>query len=415
MILHQGFHYRIYPTVEQAARLDQWNDALRFLWNLAHEQRLVGLAHSRGYRRYFTAFDQINELTGLRTELPWLADVPRNVTEQLFINLDQAWQRCFKRLGREPQWKCRGRDVIGFTETHPKIWHLDGDALHFPKIGPIRTVVHRPLVGKPKTCTIKRDGDQWFCSITCEVEVTDPLPSTKPAVGIDRGCVNLLADSNGRIVENPHHLRLAEQRLTRAQRNVSRKKKGSKNREKAKLRVARIHRKIRRQRDHVLHCESKRYAESQGTIFVEKLQITNMSTEGGSHKHGLNRSIMSAGWGKFVEMCKYKVVPLGGDVREVNPAFTSQTCSACGHVDSRSRVSQSVFRCTACGHEEHADTNASKNILGRGLRTAVESTEAVCGGFADVGRPVKQKLRVARCGTRSQRLGSSKAPATKTG
>ena len=412
MLLRKGFRYRVYPTPEQAARLDRWSDTLRFLWNLANEQRRIAYAHPRGYRRYPSAFDQANELTGLRAELPWLADVPRNVSTQLLVNLDAAWQRCFKRLSDTPRWKRKGRDVIGLTEPHPKGWRLDGETLHFPKIGPVRAVVHRPLVGTPKTCTIKRDGDQWFVSIVCEVEIADPVPSVKPPIGIDRGCVNLLADSTSRIVENPRHLRRAERRLRRAQRTVSRRKKGSRNRTRAVARLNRIHRKVRRQRDHVLHCESKRYANSHGTIFVERLQIGNMSAAGGAHKRGLNRSILSAGWGRFVDFCRYKVVSLGGRLSEVPAPCTSQECSACGVIDARSRISQSVFRCVACHHEEHADTNAAKNILQRGL-TAVEPTVAACGGFAEVRHPVKQELRVARRGTRIQGLGSSKASAFK--
>lgn len=409
MIVRKAFRYRIYPSPEQAARLDRWGDALRFLWNLANEQRRISYAHPRDYRTYPSAFDQALELTGLRADLPWLADVPRDVSMQLLANLDTAWQRCFKRLGREPNWKRKGRDVIGLTEPHPKAWHLDVEVLRFPKIGPMHAVVHRPLVGTPKTCTIKRDGDQWFASILCEIEVAEPVPSTKPPIGIDRGCVNLLADSDGRIVENPRHLRRAEKRLRRAQRTVSRRKKGSKNREKAKRRVARLHRKVRRQRDHVLHVESKFYANNHGTIFVERLQIENMSAAGGAHKRGLNRSIMSAGWGRFVDFCRYKVVPVGGRVDDVPAPGTSQECSECGVEDVRSRVSQSLFRCVACGHEEHADTNAAKNVLGRGLhQTAVEPTVDACAIPTARKRVGRQELRVARRGTRSQSLGSKK-------
>lgn len=400
MLVYKSFRYRIYPTIEQAARLDRWSDALRFLWNIAHEQRLIGLAHPHDYRRYHTAFSQSNELTDLRTELPWLADVPRNVSMKLLADLHLAWQRCFKRTAARPRWKIKGVDVISCTETNPNLFHLDRGTLRFSKIGSIRAIVHRSIVGKLKTCTIKRDGDQWFCSIMCEIEIADPIPSTKPPIGIDRGCVNLIADSNGRIVENPRHLQQLQQRMSRADRNVSRKKKGSKNREKAKVRSMRLNRKVRRQRDHVLHCESKSYAESQGMIFVERLQIQNMAAKGGAYKKGLNRSIMSAGWGRFVDFCRYKIIRLGGSVDEVSAPGTSQECSLCHVIDARNRISQSVFCCVACGHHEHADINAAKVILHRGL-TAVEPTVTVCGGLAEVRLPKRQKVRAARRGTRS--------------
>ena len=169
MLVYKSFRYRVYPTAEQAARLRAWEDALRFLWNLGHEQRLI--AYGRSDRRYPTAFNQINELTKLRSELAWLADVPRDVCAQLLVELDKAWQACFKRIHRQPCWKHKNRDLCGVTEPHPKAWWLIDNVLHFPKLGTMRAVVHRTLQGKPKSCTIKRDGDQWFASICCEIEV----------------------------------------------------------------------------------------------------------------------------------------------------------------------------------------------------------------------------------------------------
>ena len=120
MLQRRAFRYRVYPTREQERRLLQWEGALRWLWNLANEQRLMGLA--RADKRYPTAFDQINELTGLRAEAAWIADVPRNVCAQLLVELDKAWQRCFNRLSRSPRWKRKGRDFLGLTEPHPRAW-----------------------------------------------------------------------------------------------------------------------------------------------------------------------------------------------------------------------------------------------------------------------------------------------------
>ena len=163
----------------------------------------MGLSRPKDERVFPTAFDQINELTELRAELPWLADVPRNVCSQLLVELDKAWQRCFKRLGKRPRWKRKGLDSLGLCEPHPKAWRLDGNIVRFPKLGSIRAVVHRPLEGKPKTCTVKRDGDQWFVSIVCLVEVEAPQPKTEPVIAIDRGVTNVIADSDGLLL-NPH-------------------------------------------------------------------------------------------------------------------------------------------------------------------------------------------------------------------
>ena len=131
VLIRKGFRYRLYPSAAQVARLQAWDNALRFLWNLALEQRRLGLARPRDERCFYTAFDQINELTALRAELPWLADVPRNVCAQLLVELDNAWQRCFKKLAARPRWKRKGRDVMGVCEPHPNVWHLtdEGRAL----------------------------------------------------------------------------------------------------------------------------------------------------------------------------------------------------------------------------------------------------------------------------------------------
>lgn len=392
VVTRKAFRFRVYPSVEQATQIERWRHALRFLWNLAHEQRLLGLNRPRDERKFYTSFDQINELTVLRAELPWLADVPRNVCAQLLVELDKAWQRCFKKLGRLPRWKRKGIDRSSFCEPHPKVWHLTGGSLHFPKLGLMPVVQHRPLEGKPKTCTLLRDVDQWFVSISCEVETPTPSLRMEPVVALDRGVVLLVADSDGKKIENPRHLKHSLARLARAQRVVCRRKKGSKNREKAKLKVAKLHRRVRRQRAHVLHQISNDYAKSHGMVIVEKLNVKGMTAKGGAHKAGLNRSILDAGWGRLVEMLRYKLAWSGGTLVEVPAAYSSQTCSRCGAVDSRSRLSQSEFVCVACGFVEHADLNAAKVLKSRVSRSALP----VEGTPPEGTRRSRKQLRVPR-------------------
>ena len=423
MLIRKTFRYRVYLSPEQDERARRWEGTLRFLWNLANEQRLLGLMRPKAERIFPSAFDQINDLKDLRAEADWLADVPRNVLAQILVELDKAWQRCFKKLARQPRWKRKGKSTIGLCEPHPKVWRLDGDTLRFPKLGNLRAVVHRPLEGTPKTCTLKREVDQWFVMICCEIEVADPVPNTKPAIGVDVGVVNMLACSDGHVLANPKFLQASKKRLARAQSVVARRKKGSNNQRKARERVAKIHRKVRRQRSHILHVETTRIAKNHGHVFVENLNVRAMTKSASgtveepgtnvAQKSGLNRAILDSGWGQARWMLGYKTLWQGGSVGEVPAAGSSQTCSECGHRDPLSRVSRGWFCCTACGHAEDADVNAAKVILQRGL--AVETTVAGCGGSA-IGRPVRQQLRVARRGTRSaQGLGSSKAPAFRPG
>ncbi|PYM36649.1 MAG: hypothetical protein DME17_09690, partial [Candidatus Rokuibacteriota bacterium] len=157
MIQRRGFRYRLYPTPAQEARLRAWEGALRALWNVAHEQRRLYLARGA---RLPSAFDQINQLTELRAAVPWLAEVPRNVCAQVLVELDAAWQRCFQRLARRPRWKKKGRDPVAITEPHPRVFRVTAGGVAFPKLGTIRAILHRPLVGEPKRCTITREVDQ---------------------------------------------------------------------------------------------------------------------------------------------------------------------------------------------------------------------------------------------------------------
>lgn len=423
MILHRGFRFRLYPTPAQVERLNQWDGALRQLWNAAHAQREHNRLRCKVDRHTITAVDQQAELPELRTMLPWLADVPYDVCQQVLRELDFAWQRFFKGIAERPRFKKKGRDHAPVIEPHPKMYRVEQDAIVFPKLGRIHAVIHRPLVGKRKSCAITRDGDQWFACIVCEIEVADPAPSTTPPVAIDRGVAVLFADSDRRMVANPRPAETLQPRIARAQRTVARRKKGSKNQQKARARVARLQRKARRQRDHVLHVESHRYAQSHGAVIVEKLNVRGMTQsargtveEPGVHvaqKAGLNRAILDAGWSRFVEMLRYKVVPEGGRVVEVPAAFSSQTCSACGVVDAASRRTQAEFRCTHCGHTDHADLNAAKVLLARGTHAlAVEATATGCGGLA-TGRPAKQQLRAVRRGTRRDHVAKTSMVASK--
>lgn len=383
MLIRRGFRYRIYPTPEQETRLRQWEGALRVLWNLAHEQRL---AYLNRHATMPSAFDQINELTALRADIPWMADVPRHVSEQVLVNLDSAWQQCFARLARRQRWKKKGRDAVQLTEPDSRKFRVTPNGVVFPKLGEMRAVLHRPLVGTPKRCTIVREVDQWFVSIQCETAVDDPAPRLGPVVAIDRGITHLLADSDGALVPNPKHLERTLARLRRAQRVVSRRQKGSRRRARAAQRVAKIHRTVRRQRGHVLHELSARYAKSHGVVVVENLNIAGMV------KGGLGRHIAGAGWSTFCALLRYKLETTGGQLIEVPAHYSSQTCPACGVVDAASRSGER-FHCVACGYTAHADLNAATVLLSRGTRGG-----AGRGGVSDVRRPVKRQLRVVRRG-----------------
>jgi putative transposase len=357
--------------------LNSWEHALRWLWNLALEQRRMAYGRCEADRTYPSYQDQANELPELRAVAPWLEVVPYNLCQQVLIELDKAWQRCFNKTVRAPRWKCRGRDSVTLREPDKRSARVEGQTLlfHHTKLGPIQAVLHRPLGGKPKSVSITREGDQWFASVLCEIDVPDPVSNGKPDVGLDRGVRERIADSNGGFVHNERFLDQAEARLTAAQQKLSRTEKGSKNRAKARNRLNRRVRKVCRQRNHTLHVTSKHYAKNHGTVFVEDLKLKNMTAsargtveEPGKNvaqKAGLNRAILDAGLGIFVVQLLYKCSLYGSAVEKVVAKDSSRECSACHHIAAESR-NGALFRCVACHHQDHADTNAAKVVLYRG-------------------------------------------------
>jgi putative transposase len=385
MLIRRAYRFRIYPTPEQIGRLTMWEKSLRWLWNLAQEQRMMIWGRPRAdWQWHCTTEDgkvvlnhpnylsQQAELTMLRAQDTCLDDVPCSVAQGVLRDLDKAWQRYFKKLAMRPKFKGR-RDTVGMLTSTPK-FDEEAGTVTFPKLGLIRAVLHRTVLGTAKTCTLTRDVDQWYVSISCEQEVLDPIPREAPVVAIDRGVAVALADSDGLMVPNPRFGEKLQERIVCAQRAAANKKPkpgqpGSRQWRRCLHRVAVLKRKETRQRECWTHKQSKYYAEKYGVIIVEALRINNMTRsatgtvgEPGTNvaaKSGLNRAILDVGWGKFAYQLSYKVEPLGGRVIETPPAYSSQTCAVCGTINKASRRSQSEFVCVACGHTKNADLNAS--------------------------------------------------------
>jgi putative transposase len=217
--------------------------------------------------------------------------------------------------------------------------------------------------------------------LSCDDVSAEPLEPVGSAVGIDLGVASFLTASDGRRVPNPRHLAASAERLTAAQRDLARKERGSTRRRKAVAKVARLHRKVRRQRLDHAHKTALVLVRDHDHIVHEALRITHMVRRpeprpggdggylpnGATAKAGLNRSIHDAGWGIFLRVLSAKAESAGRQVTAVNPRHTSQRCAECAHVAAGNRVTQAEFRCLACGHRAHADVNAAMNILRAGL------------------------------------------------
>lgn len=393
------YRFRAYPTKEQRETLLRWQDAQRALWNAANEQRLGRLRRSGGAGINYE--DQAKELTEARKEFYWLREVPVDFQQPLLRAQHIAWEGFFRKRTGLPKFKSKSRgDWAQLKTLSPKGFRVGRKRVRLPKLGWIHVRSHQRTVGTPRCVSITRDVDQWFVSIACVQEVPDSIhPNKDSAIGLDLGITNVIADSDGNLVSNPRHFNRSKKLLTRRQRQLARKKKGSSRREKARILLAKAHRKIRRQRQDFLHNLSCRYSNSHGLIVVEKLRVANMtrSAKGtvespGARvraKSGLNRSILDVGWYEFRRQLRYKLEWRGGELIEVDPRFTSQRCYACDRLDSKSRNGEQ-FTCASCGHTDHADTNAAKNILAFGLSTDTTSVAARGGSVAR--RPVKREF-----------------------
>jgi len=354
--MRKTFEYRLYPTTDQVQTLTDCLTTCRYLYNEMLEDR------KNAYDRCGIGLNY-NEQAG---QLKYLnLDIYSQVAQDVLRRLDKAFQNFFRRMKNGdkkagyPRFQGRNRyDSFTYPQTGFKI--KDGK-LHLSKIGAIRIFQHREIVGKIKTCAIKREGDQWYVCFSVELPDVDKK-EIKTSVGVDVGITTLATLSDGTEIENPKTLDKYDSKLRKAHRDLSRKKKGSNNRNKQRIRLAGIYRKVRNARKDCLHKASRILADTYDRIIFEDLQIKNMVKN-----HRLARSIHDASWGMLINFTTYKAEYAGGAVELVNPRNTSKQCSVCGCIQSIP-LSQRTYRCPDCGAVMGRDHNAAINILNRYVR-----------------------------------------------
>ncbi len=370
--IQKAYKVRLKTNKESEVLLTRFCGASRFLWNKSLSMNLERLEKRQPILWY-------NELAYWLTvwkrsdEYSFLKECPSQVLQQKLKDLERAFRDCFDKsqpLKRAPVFKKRGlNDGIRF----PQGFKIDNRRIFLPKIGWVGFYKSCEIIGKVKNITITNRGGQWFASIQVEQMIEIGNHASDSEIGIDAGVKYFAAFSDGTLVEGVNSFRKHEERLAREQRKLARKKKGSNNWKKQKRKIAKLHHTIANVRSDFLHKLSTDISEKQAKVYVEGLQIRNMSAsakgsieEPGRHvkaKSGLNKSILDQGWYEFKRQLDYKLFWMGGMLAEVNPRHTSQRCSSCGYTAKENRASQDVFRCLTCGHEEHADINAAKNIL----------------------------------------------------
>ncbi|WP_281065468.1 RNA-guided endonuclease InsQ/TnpB family protein [Kibdelosporangium banguiense] len=360
--------YRLLPAPEQVAELLEHCAQARFVWNLACEQHAhwrPGRAAAPGYN------EQARQLTEARAEFAWLRAGSVTVQQQALRDFAQAMSSFFRGIHRRPSWRKAGRDE-GFRQVGVKSEHVQRLNRRYGrvwvlKVGWVRFRWSRAEGVKSYRVTCDRAG-RWHVAFAA---IPDPIPApgNGQTVGLDRGIAVSAALSTGELLVVAGFSQGERRRLRRLQRRLARCARGSNRRARVKAAIARVKARVTERRKDWVEKISTDLARRFDLIRVEDLDIRGMTRSAKGtverpgrnvgQKAGLNRGILANGWGLLVARLQHKAA---GRVRKVRAAYTSQQCSACGHIAPENRQSQAVFRCVACGFACHADVNAARNI-----------------------------------------------------
>jgi putative transposase len=367
-VIYKAFKFRLYPTREQEVFFEKSAGCTRFIYNKLLEMSMAEYARTG---KFILGWDLSTQIPGLKKEFPWLKEVYARNLVQSANDLAKAFKNRFSKKYKKntgfPKFKKRGnrdsfRFDFGFT--------IKPNQIKLPKIGWVAARTHRKLEGKVKNITISKDVDIWYVSVLCELPEKVSYYDPNNAIGIDLGIKTFAVTSDGECIDPPKQLGKEIKKLKRLQRRHSKKQKGSKNRNKARLKVARQHRKIRRINKNFVETESAVIAKLYDVVSVETLNIQGMKAN-----NKLAPSIQKLNWGGFVSALQRKV-PITHKVSQWFPS--SKTCSCCGWVKKDLTLGDRIFSCGSCGFELDRDANAAMNLLNEWKRTAT-SAGIACG------------------------------------
>ena len=397
----QAYKYRMYPNREQSASLMQHIHACRFVYNHSLEQKIQAYVQEG---RKLSCFDLNNCLPVLKEEHPWLKEVNSQSLQSANKNLDNAFTRFFREKKGFPRFKSKKNPVQSFQV--PQHYHVDFERnrVKLPKLGEIETLFHRMFTGKMKYATVSvTSTGKWFVSILVDDGIPEPELSpfsSETTLGIDVGLIDFATLSTGEKVANPRNLQKSLGRLKCLQRRLSRKQKGSKNRKKAVLNVARAHEKVANQRNDFLHKLSNRIVSENQAIAVESLNVAGMQKN-----HCLALSISDASWSTFFTMLEYRCKKYGKMFLKIGRFEpSSRICSVCGHHTKGLTLSDREWTCPDCDTHHDRDINAAinikkfalqdQNLVGvTGAERAIEPVDSL-----PLGRGMKQEAPPFRAG-----------------
>lgn len=364
---HKAFKFRLYPTEEQRVFFEKSVGCSRFVYNKLLEESIETYKTTG---KFILGFSLTNRLVELKDEFPWLREVGSQSLQAASINLATAFKNRFSKKAKKQTGfpKFKKKDDYG-SFVFPQGFIIKKNQIKLPKLGWVACKTHRPLEGKAKSLTISKDVDIWYVSILCELDNTDKVYDPVNAVGIDLGIKTFATTSDGECIEAPT-LTNEYRKLKKLQRSFSRKQKGSKNKTKARLKVAKQYRKIRRINKNFVETTSAAIAKLYDVVSIETLNIQGMKAN-----RRLSGAIQKLSWGSFVAALERKVT-VTHKVSRWYPS--SKTCSCCGWIDKDLTLDVRVFVCKTCHFTLDRDVNAALNLLNEWNRT-VATTGIACG------------------------------------